>query len=698
MKQSLRNELQRELIPAPPALQSEYLDRGDQLWVSGHVDEALASYEDGVEHCSELHLIHKRIAGLLEATRGLEAAFRYYGLERLDDREISIDASEILCGATVRDEADLLPYFLEYHERLGVDRFLVVDNLSQDATRDILLANPKVHLWHTPMRYWPANAGTAWMEVLFRAFARDHWCLVVDPDELFYYPDVETRSLQELCDQLNRMGKVALPAVLLDMYADGPVREALYRTGQDPVEVSPFFDREFFHWRGTAGPWQNYEGFSGGVRRRAFGGDSYPFLGKVPLFRYTADRVIAGGVHSTNARPEEIASERGAVLHFKFMARFIERLEDELRERRSDAGDSSESYATYERALTSDPDQCLYDPRLSVRLRDSRQLVELGIMSDGEGMAEPDADGPSHPTIDEYVAHMHGLVPGWFDDVDAAVFRAIDEAQRATGVEGNFLEIGAYLGKSAILLGYLLRPEERLVVCDLFTNEDLDPDLEADAALYGELSRGAFEENYARFHRRPATVIERSSPELAVEGLRRSFRTVHVDGSHRYDVVRQDIATALELVVDGGIVVVDDYRTVPHALGVAAAVWEAVTDGKLAPVLATVQKLYGCAPGSSETTAKMLRRWALEEAPFGAVRQQVAGHEMAVFAPPMGSPTLVTAGDALEAERPMRQPAEEVTRLKERLALIEGSRTWRLRNRLLRLMLRGRSRERDAPE
>jgi hypothetical protein len=694
MKQA-PTDIERELIPAPPELRSEYLDRGDELWMSGRVDDALATYEEGIQDGGEIHpLLHKRIAGLVETTRGLDGAFRYYGLERLDDRKVSIDPTEILCAVTVRNEADLLPYFLEYHERLGVDHFLVVDNLSQDASRDILLAHSRVHLWQTARSHYHSNTGNAWLEVLFRAFARGNWCLLVDADELFYYPDVESRGLRELCDQLDRAGKVAVPAVLLDMYGDRPIRDIAYRQGQDPLEVCPFFDREFFHWRGTAGPWQNFEGFAGGVRRRTFGEDSYPFLGKVPLFRYTTDRVIAGGAHSTNAPPEEIASERGALLHFKFMARFVDRVSDELgSERRS--RDPSESYETYAREFASSRDLCLYDPKHSVRLRDSRQLVDLGVMSDGASTAKRVDQHLSCLSVDDYVAHMHELVLGWFDDVDAAVFRAIDEVQRATGVDGDFLEIGAYLGKSAILLGYLLRPRERLVVCDLFTNDKLDPHLDPDAALYGELSRVAFDDNYRRFHSRPPTVIERSSTRLMEEGLERSFRMVHIDGSHRYDIVRQDIATALELVVKGGIVIVDDYRTVPHALGVAAAVWKAVTDGKLIPVLATVQKLYGCAPGCAEATASMLRRWALHDAPFEGLLQQVAGHEVAVFAPPIGSPSLVAPERSPGTQRPSPELREEAV-LKERLALIEGSRTWRLRNRLLQLVRRGRTREPPA--
>src|SRR5262249_32974007 len=146
-----------------------------------------------------------------------------------------------------------------------------------------------------------------------------------------------------------------------------------------------------------------------------------------------------------------------------------------------------------------------------------------------------------------------------------------------------------------VLLGYLVRPDEELVAWDLFSGERLAG--EADAQFHLELTQAAFEENYARFHARAATVYARPSSEIAAAGLGRRFRFVHVDGSHRYEIARDDIAAALDLLVDGGVVVVDDYRTVPHALGVAAAVWEAVAAGRLVPVLASDQKLYGLAAG-----------------------------------------------------------------------------------------------------
>ncbi len=41
--------------------------------------------------------------------------------------------------------------------------------------------------------------------------------------------------------------------------------------------------------------------------------------------------------------------------------------------------------------------------------------------------------------------------------------------QQTEDIKGDMLEIGTYQGKSAILMGYGLRDDEELVICDLFS-------------------------------------------------------------------------------------------------------------------------------------------------------------------------------------------------------------------------------------
>jgi len=74
------------------------------------------------------------------------------------------------------------------------------------------------------------------------------------------------------------------------------------------------------------------------------------------------------------------------------------------------------------------------------------------------------------------------------------------------------MEIGAYLGRSAALLGYLRRSAERLVVCDLFgAPSDLEADTAENTRQYSDLQRKQFETKLSDFHPElPEIVVEPS--------------------------------------------------------------------------------------------------------------------------------------------------------------------------------------------
>jgi hypothetical protein len=72
--------------------------------------------------------------------------------------DIAADAPVLL--SVVRNEALRLPYFLSYYRSIGFDRFIVVDNDSTDGTRELLLAQPDIFVFHTSEHFGaPPGAG-----------------------------------------------------------------------------------------------------------------------------------------------------------------------------------------------------------------------------------------------------------------------------------------------------------------------------------------------------------------------------------------------------------------------------------------------------------------------------------------------------------------------------------------------------------
>src|SRR4051812_23935741 len=65
-------------------------------------------------------------------------------------------------------------------------------------------------------------------------------------------------------------------------------------------------------------------------------------------------------------------------------------------------------------------------------------------------------------------------VPGWFWPVDQMLFTRLLEGQTAAGSTGDLLELGTYLGRSAILIGRHLQPSETFTICDLFDSDAPD--------------------------------------------------------------------------------------------------------------------------------------------------------------------------------------------------------------------------------
>ena len=229
----------------------------------------------------------------------------------------------------------------------------------------------------------------------------------------------------------------------------------------------------------------------------------------------------------------------------------------------------------------------------------------------------------SSPAVASY-HRGYRRVPGWLSSED---FRLIDwflADQRREGITGDVLEIGSYLGKTALLLALTLGPDERLVTCDLFDDPGVGARNRRERGHYRDLHLDTFKEQFTSRDIPLPEIHQCSSLELPERLPADAFRFVHVDGSHLYDFVKADLSTAEQLLGPQGLVVCDDYRTL-HAAGVSAAVWEAVMDGGLRVICVTDVKLYATWTGDVAALQERVGTWARSDPAFKVREADIAG-------------------------------------------------------------------------
>jgi predicted O-methyltransferase YrrM len=218
-------------------------------------------------------------------------------------------------------------------------------------------------------------------------------------------------------------------------------------------------------------------------------------------------------------------------------------------------------------------------------------------------------------------------VGGWYRRTDQLVMDWLLGYQESAGVTGDLLEMGAYLGKSAILIGRHRRPGERFVVCDLFGEEPPTAENRKTAQFYTEnLTRAAFEFNYAAFHSESPEVLQAPTSELPEHVKPGTCRFVHVDACHLYNVVREDVQIARSVLIDDGIVVFDDIRSA-HTPGVPAAVWPEVATGGLRLICLTPNKLYATW-GDAKPIQDAMLEWLRAQPASKSEVQQVTGERL----------------------------------------------------------------------
>ncbi|WP_209426807.1 glycosyltransferase family 2 protein [Pararhodobacter sp. SW119] len=133
--------------------------------------------------------------------------------------------------AVVKNELYFLPHFLDYYRRLGIERFVLLDDRSDDGSREFLAAQDDVLLVASDRHFgepiFPDDPDPdrrrvrmvhAWRTLLLRRFTLGNWALVLDADEFIVLP--EKMDFPDLFRHAEKMGVRGVAGVMLDLYPE----------------------------------------------------------------------------------------------------------------------------------------------------------------------------------------------------------------------------------------------------------------------------------------------------------------------------------------------------------------------------------------------------------------------------------------------------------------------------------------------
>jgi len=285
----------------------------------------------------------------------------------------------LLC--VFRDEAILLPHFIDYYKALGVSQFFLIDNHSVDGGSDYLKSRHDINLklFFTADSYRQSHFGIDWKNACMARYCQNQFCILVDTDELLLLDKRRYPSLQSLIKEMEKNNTNAVPGVLLDIYPE--TLNNSYRAGDPFSKHSVYFDKlntEFYRAKTVI---YNYFYFlDGGLRARTL--NTYNIINKFPIIKYIFNANTAQpSIHFFSRQGKDVFTAPlvklnvypVVLLHYKFIKPdFLAYLKKQI-ENDEHWKDSIE-YKNYYEALKNKNEISFYDEQYSKKFESMEDL------------------------------------------------------------------------------------------------------------------------------------------------------------------------------------------------------------------------------------------------------------------------------------------------------------------------------------
>ena len=235
-------------------------------------------------------------------------AFATSKIEIIQNRELS--PTDIIAICVQKDDLIKLKKFIEHHRKIGINKFIILDNDSTDGSLEWLLKQKDIIVLQTKISYTSVRR-VAWINRIIAHYGDNRWYLVADSDELLVYDNCENKKIQEVIKHYEKLKIVRPMAVMLDMYAE----PEYYKDGKEEDYYSKciYFDKNTYKVEKK----ECMNLVTGGPRERLF--NISPWLTKYPLFYFRKQDVYCKS-HFMYPYVDNLKSGCELVLkHYKFL-------------------------------------------------------------------------------------------------------------------------------------------------------------------------------------------------------------------------------------------------------------------------------------------------------------------------------------------------------------------------------------------
>ena len=253
----------------------------------------------------------RKFNAMLRAYPGLIEMSEAFFCNRMDFvKKSDEDCASLVCIIVEKNDLIRLSAVIAHHRKLGVRRFVVIDNSSDDGTLEWLSRQSDVDVVSVKVPY-TTDRREAWVNRVIAHYGDNRWYLVVDSDEMLVYPGCEEHGIDSLISDCEESGETRIRALMVDMYA----KPGYFEVGERSAFLSEcvYFDSDTYY----VYPRRHLDLVCGGPRERVF--KQAPWLTKYPLFKPGAK-----GVECRSHFLFPLAGNRGTrckvfLKHYKFL-------------------------------------------------------------------------------------------------------------------------------------------------------------------------------------------------------------------------------------------------------------------------------------------------------------------------------------------------------------------------------------------